>query len=219
MKQDLNKILLSKSNSNNIEEAKQEWELVLHKDNINWEDYQLGYYYKNPCHYNETDNCRCVLGSKKRTEISEITNKPKLHEHCRWVNHRNLDLKDNPNTNYSCICKEPIIYVYQISNKKNGNLIPENRNESGIGSNCIREFLPECYKTFINFSNSQARIIRPEKYCLNCGKKNNRKKLLPNEFQNCRRCPKLCSILDCKNLQFSKQLCKSHLGFVFKKQI
>jgi hypothetical protein len=153
-------------------------------------------------------------------------------EHCRWCNYRNLKLKVNKKTKYSCICEAPICYVYRIKNIINGNKIPSNVQESGIGSDCLKEFLPECFTNLTQFmrylNEEETKIIeikkedkkiqefinenKLEKICPVCKRLNKKKKLLENEFKSCNNCPVLCSIMDCKNIEHNKNLCKFHLG-------
>jgi hypothetical protein len=205
----MNEIILQLSNNTDIEKAKKEWRPVFHKTNIDIEQLEFGYYYKNKCHYRAGDECRC---SNVKREISPITNRPKLYEHCRWVNWRNLNLVDKEDSPYKCICGEPILYVYQIENILNGNRIPETREEPGIGSLCIQTFLPECYTSLQKHVSAIFHEVFPNKYCYNCKKLHRRHNILSEEIVNCRKCPPLCSILDCVNMEHSKHLCKKHLG-------
>ena len=205
----MNEKILELSNSKDIKKAKLEWKPVFHKSNIDMEDLEFGFFYKNKCHYNQDDEC---LHCDVVREISPITERPKLKEHCRWVNWRNLNLSSVGNTPYKCICGEPIIYVYQIENKLNGNRIPETRDEPGIGSQCIRDYLPNCHKLLGEQLQSMLHEVYPNKCCYTCKKRHRRHNILPTEIVNCRKCPPLCSILDCPELQHSKKLCKKHLG-------
>jgi hypothetical protein len=219
-----NEILLSKSVSKNIEKAKQEWLPVISKNNYDLYDNQFGYYYQNRCHSNHNDNCKCQNPDRKLKD--DI-----YPEHCRWPNYRNLKLNVNKTTNYSCICEEPIVYVYKIKNKLNGNKIPSNKNVSGIGSECLKKFLPECFtsfKDFLRYLNEQEtkelyekkedikiqqyiKENKLEKICPVCNRLNRRKNLLKNEFVSCKNCPPVCCIMDCKNISYKKNLCKSCL--------
>lgn len=224
-------VLMKKSVSKIREEAILEWEVVIypenykkvfiHKkkkdryDNDNIEIYisEVGYFFQNPCHSSKEkkDECKCIRG--KTREISKKTGKPKIDEHCRWPNYRNLNLEQNTGTNYSCACGEPIIYVHQIKNKINGNLIPEDESvDSGVGSNCIKKFL-DCEEQIETAKQLMWFDIQPNKFCPICKKKNNRKNLEKNEFKSCKYCPPLCEIMDCKNPKDSdSQLCRNHSG-------
>ena len=221
---EFNIFLLSKSCSNNINEAKKEWVPIICKDNYDLVDNQFGYYLQNICHNIPSDNCKCINPDRKLYQ-------DKYPEHCRWCNYRNLELAINKKTKYSCICNEPIIYVYRIKNIKNGNKIPSNNEECGIGSECLKKFLPECYtslKDFLryldeletnNFLKEKEDIKikeyinqnKLEKICPICNRLNKRKNLLKNEFISCKTCPPVCSIIDCRNLSYNKNLCKFHL--------
>ncbi len=203
--------ILSLSNSSDYDRACSEWEPVIHSGNSNVLLNQAGYKYKNKCHHNENDNCYCVVGTEGRTDISTITNKTKKPEHCRWVNYRNLDLFNNSNTYNSCICGEPIIYVYQIKNKQNGNLIPNGEEDCGIGCECLKKFLPNCYDKINDYAMECYKKVYANKFCLNCNKRHYRKNMLEGEVQNCKKCPQLCAILDCCNISYKKNLCIEHL--------
>ena len=221
---EFNKILLSKSESKDIEKAKQEWLPMICKNNYDLFDEQFGYYQQNICHNIPSDKCKCVMPNRKEEE--DI--KP---EHCRWCNYRNLKLDINKKTKYSCICEAPICYVYRIKNVLNGNKIPSNKLESGIGSDCLKEFLPECYTSLSDFmrhlNEEEVKILKTkkedikikeyinqnklEKICPVCNRLNRRKNLFENEFISCKNCPPVCSIMNCKNITHDKSLCKFHL--------
>jgi len=215
------KELMAKSVSKDRDEAILEWEVVIYPNNYyrsmnskgDIKIKEVGYYIKNPCcakPYTQ-DRCKCVSHTTTNFEISEKTEKQTI-EQCRFVNYRTLDLDINKNTNYSCICGAPIIYVFQIKNKLNGNTIPENNEMSGVGSDCIKKFL-DCDEQIENATKSKWFEEYPNKFCPVCLKKNRRKNLLPNEFKSCLECPPLCEIMDCKNIAFEgNQLCKNHLG-------
>ena len=222
--QEFNRILLSKSESKDIVKAKEEWLPVVCKNNYNLYHYEFGYYQENICHNIPSDNCKCVKPNRKKEDDIEP-------EHCRWCNYRNLKLNINKKTKYSCICEAPICYVYRIKNVINGNKIPSSKSESGIGSDCLKEFLPECYtglNDFLRHLNEEEtkKLItekeditiqqyinenKLEKICPVCNRLNRRKNLLENEFISCKKCPPVCSIMDCKNMAYNKSLCKFHL--------
>lgn len=208
----LKNTLLSLSNSTNYERACLEWYPLIFTENNNIRDNHLGYQSKNICHSNEDDNCYCILGNKSREELSKITKKPKRPEHCRWVNYRNLNLfESNTLTNYSCICGEPIIYIYKLKNKLNGNEIPSNDSEPGIGCECIKKFLPNAYLELKEYATQHLKENFAHRFCYNCGSRHKRKNMLEGEIVNCKKCPELCCILDCVNVSFKKNLCKNHL--------
>ena len=217
------KELMAKSVSKNREEAIKEWEVIIYFDNckskiirneegeiIDIDIDEVGHYFQNKCNHKPTDECKHLV--TRREEISKKTGKPMLPVMCRWVNYHNLNLAENLRTNYSCICGEPIIWVFHIKNKINGKSIPETKSECGIGSNCIKKFL-DCDEQLENAKINKLLDIRPNKFCPVCKNKNRRKNLLPNEFKSCLECPPLCEIMDCKNIAFEgSQLCKNHLG-------
>jgi len=214
------KELISKSWSENREEAIKEWKVIIYSENyhrfINMNGNpiitEVGYYLKNPCcsKPNTADRCKCVAHTTTNYDISKKT-KRQIIEDCRFCNYRNLELDINKKTNYSCICGEPIIYVFQIENRLNGNTIPENDEVCGIGSECIKKFL-DCGEQLENANINKWFEEYPNKFCPLCFKKNRRKNLLPDEFKSCKECPPLCSIIDCKNIVYDKKLCKNHLG-------
>jgi len=205
----MNEKLLELSNSKDLMKAKLEWEPVFYKENMAFQHAEYGYFYQNKCHYKQGDEC---LHCDVVREISIVTERPKLKEHCRWVNWRNLNLFTKKDTPYKCLCGEPIIYVYQIENKLNGNRIPETRDEPGIGSQCIRDYLPKCHQLLGEHFKSIIHELIPNKFCYTCKARHRRHNILPEEIVNCRKCPPLCCIIDCPNLQHSKKLCKKHLG-------
>ena len=207
--------ILELSNSNDYERACLEWVPVIFSVNNVIEENQLGYQFKNQCHNTINDNCYCVLGNRSREEVSKVTKKPKRPEHCRWVNFRNLELfQSNTLTNYSCICGEPIIYIYKIKNKLNGNIIPSDENSPGIGCECIKKFLPNCYEELQQYATQHIKETYAHRFCYNCGRRHKRKNMMVGEVVNCKKCPELCCILDCVNEAFKKNLCSKHLrGF------
>ena len=215
------KELISKSVSKDRDEAILEWEVVLFTENYHrFLDYngnvvikELGYYIKNPCcsKRNTEDRCKCVAHTTKRYEISKKTGK-QIIEDCRFCNYRDLELDINKETSFTCICGEPIIYVFKIRNKLNDKSIPENEELSGVGSECIKKFL-DCEEQIENANRNKWFEEYPNKFCPICFKKNRRKNLEKNEFKSCLDCPPLCEIMDCKNIAFrGSQLCKNHLG-------
>jgi len=197
--------LLSKSNSKIKEEAVEEW-IIEFKSNIDMNNNHVGYLTKNRCHSElVSDGCKCVT--------NDYLDKKRLKQ-CRMVNYQKLNLDVNTGTNYSCICNEPIIYVYKITNIINGNSLPENENESGIGSECIKKFLPKLGISLTEYIENANFENYPHLYCRNCRKRHKR----PNPendtewFRNCVGCPPLCDIMNCREYKYKKELCKKHLG-------
>ena len=217
------KELMAKSVSKIREEAILEWEVVIYFENcrqkitkneegeiIDMDIDEVGFYFENRCNFKTSDECKHTGG--RRDKKSKKTGKPMLPVMCRWVNYNNLNLAVNTRTNYSCICGEPIIWVFQIRNLKNGELIPEDKQTCCIGSKCIEKFL-DCDEQLENAKINKWFDIKPNKFCPICKKKNNRKNLEKNEFKSCKDCPPLCEIMDCKNPKDrDSQLCRNHKG-------
>ena len=181
----------------------------------NYED-NIGYMFENRCHNKPGDKCKCNISTVKYTDEN---GNEKIREHCRWCNYRNLNLKDNPPEfkQYLCLCGEPITYVYQIKNIHTGKLYPENRKESGIGSDCIHQFMSE--ETNKQFKIDQLLVeVNKGIKCKVCEKK------LKDGI--CKTCQKNiinqkcnCIIDSCQNKRYLDKLCRKHYNDKIKKKI
>ena len=117
----------------------------------------------------------------------------------------------------SCICGNGIRWVYQIRNKLNGIVIPENPVEdNGIGCICLKNFIPgakEKYKLLKKEQNERKKkeeeeIDRRENrhlYCCKCDSYLNKKlyckKCLDDKFN--------CSIIGCKRKKLKFSMCRT----------
>ena len=123
-----------------------------------------------------------------------------------------------------CVCGCPLRWVYQIRNKLNGILIPENPCiDDGIGCICLLTFLPagkEKYKLLKQEQNERKKIEEERKkkeeeaidriknrrlYCCKCDSflkgKLYCKKCLDDKFN--------CSIIGCKRKKYKLSMCRT----------
>lgn len=162
---------------------------------------EFGYMYANPCHSKEGDKCKCRVQKRLSTE-------GKMCEACRWCNYRNLNLKNDRESKYRCLCGEPIVYVYQIRNTETGRLIPETENGQGVGSVCLKKLGIDYERHRLDSMLEQYDIINPHRICPICKNKNHRKNLKITDRVNCTKCPDTCAFDSCPNKAVLNKLCK-----------
>jgi hypothetical protein len=173
----------------------------IYTDYYNFEMGEFGFSYVNKCHSKIGDKCKCIFPKRKDIE-------GKMCEACRWCNYRNLNLSNDRESKYRCICGEPITYVYQIRHIETGVMIPELRDGQGIGSVCMKKLGIDYDIYKAKTSLEKYGILFPHRVCPLCKEKNFRKTTVITDRISCTKCPPTCAFDSCPRKAVLNGLCK-----------